>query len=72
MTVPPRPQHHALGWTTRGLPHFPKRDDNPFARKIRDLPVSRWSSGGKRLESNSKWTRFVHVHVPQMKLAFYT
>lgn len=35
-----QPQRHTLGWPTRGPPHFTKRDHNPFARKICDLPVS--------------------------------
>lgn len=49
LSPPPRPQHRTLGWSTRGLPHFTKRDDNPFAGKIRDLPVSSWSGGVWRL-----------------------
>lgn len=36
----PQPQRHTLGLSTRGPPHFTKRDDNPFARKIHDLPVA--------------------------------
>lgn len=36
----PLPQHHTLGQLTRGPPHFTKRDHNPFAGKIRGLPVA--------------------------------
>lgn len=58
---PPRPQQHTLGWSTRGLPHFIKKDDNPFARKIRDLPVSSWFRWSLAAEAGHKFPGFHHV-----------
>lgn len=53
----PQPQRHTLGWPTRGLPHFNKRDHNPLARKIRELPVTCGPT------EDSEWCVCVGVYV---------